>query len=630
MTNSATQPATLQLSAHVSAPRIDVRRNAAVSDHVWLLFQGEWGDVGTNPQEGITVPLDRFLADRFWLDRICRRYGIGIEVDERTAALLRGANDEYGTLAEILAGGTPADSVSSRPLPGQFTRNLRPFQLRDLSRLLALPHGANFSVPGAGKTTVTYAMFESERDARRVTRLLVVAPLSAFDAWKTEAIESFQVPPTVKAFDGGHIHSDTDVLLVNYQRLIYSYDAIAAWVAEAPTHVVLDEAHRMKRGWAGEWGSACLSLGYLASRRDILTGTPAPNSPRDLEALFDFLWPTQARRILPAVALVRDPPPNVGDAIAAAIRPLFARTTKPELELPVPDYSVVTIPLEGLHREIYGALRRQYSGRFALGLRERVSFSRMGEIVMYLLEAATNPALLVSGSSPYDPIEFRHPPLEIPSDSRLFELLEEYGKYETPAKFTHLGHILRENAEQGRKTLVWTNFVRNLETLKRLLARFRPAVVHGGVPSEVGQPGAVITRESELDRFRRDDSCFVLLANPAALSEGVSLHHVCHDAIYLDRTFNAGQYLQSLDRIHRLGLDPGAETRITFLVSENTVDAVVNSRVEEKARRLGEMLEDPGIVEMALPDDDDYGGPIDDADVDVEALFRHLRGDEAS
>ena len=45
----------------------------------------------------------------------------------------------------------------------------------------------------------------------------------------------------------------------------------------------------------------------------------------------------------------------------------------------------------------------------------------------------------------------------------------------------------------------------------------------------------------------------VLLANPQAMSEGISLHLECHDAIWLDRTYNAGQYLQGIDRIHRLG-----------------------------------------------------------------------------
>jgi hypothetical protein len=56
------------------------------------------------------------------------------------------------------------------------------FQLRDLTHLLSLSHGANFSVPGAGKTTVAYGLYECERMRDRVDRLLVVAPLSGHEA----------------------------------------------------------------------------------------------------------------------------------------------------------------------------------------------------------------------------------------------------------------------------------------------------------------------------------------------------------------------------------------------------------------------------------------------------------------
>ncbi len=142
----------------------------------------------------------------------------------------------------------------------------------------------------------------------------------------------------------------------------------------------------------------------------------------------------------------------------------------------------------------------------------------------------------------------------------------------------------------------------------------------------MSDPTAPRTRESELARFRTDDACKVLLANPAAMSEGVSLHHDCHDAIYLDRTFNAGQYLQSIDRIHRLGLPAGQSTRISFLVSTGTIDEVVDDRIKEKAGRLGEMLDDPDISTMALPSDEDYGPAIDTHD-DLVALFAHLRGE---
>ena len=62
--------------------------------------------------------------------------------------------------------------------------------------------------------------------------------------------------------------------------------------------------------------------------------------------------------------------------------------------------------------------------------------------------------------------------------------------------------------------------------------------------------------------FHNDPHCALLIANPAAAGEGISLHTVCHNAIYLDRSYVSTHYLQSIDRIHRLGLRPDQETHI--------------------------------------------------------------------
>ena len=201
------------------------------------------------------------------------------------AALESSASLDEAAVAEVLAG-------------SRFVRSLQPFQIRDLSKLLALANGANFSVPGAGKTSVAYATYESERRAGRVERLLVVAPLSAFESWEDEAQACFDPVPAVARFTG-EASPSTEILLVNYQRLESGYGALAEWAASRSTHMILDEAHRMKRGWTGEWGRNCLTLANLATRRDILTGTPAPQAVSDLDALFDFVWPGGARRLIP-------------------------------------------------------------------------------------------------------------------------------------------------------------------------------------------------------------------------------------------------------------------------------------------------------------------------------------------
>lgn len=620
----------LGLTLAGSPPSVRARRLGEVPQGFWLQLISEWGADGENPGEEVSVPLERLLSNTTWLRSACKRYGVGIEWQDELATLIARTRGERNLLFNLLENPAPLDSeqVDQRLAGSRFIRTLRSFQVRDLGQLLGAANGANFSVPGAGKTTVAYATYEAERVAGRVEQMLVVAPLSAFDAWTSEVDVCFPEGqrPIVKPFVE-EAPSDAEVLLVNYHRLGSRYEALNAWVAQRPTMVLLDEAHRMKRGWEGAFGTACLNIAFSATRRDILTGTPAPQSPQDLVALIDFLWPGQARRVLPQNALVSPPPPDAGHLVAKAIGPMFVRTRKSELGLKRPDLNVLEVDPDPLQAEIYQALRDRYAGAFSMSMNDRTTLARMGEIVMYLLEAATNPQLLSAGSASDDEVGFRHPPLDIPPGSSLWGLLQDYGRYETPAKFRHLAQIISDNADAGLKTLVWTNFTRNLQALERMLALHQPASIYGGIPSVLVDPTAPRTREAELERFRTDPACKVLLANPAAMSEGVSLHQVCHDAVYLDRTFNAGQYLQSLDRIHRLGLSEDQETRITFLVTTGTIDEVIDSRIREKSERLGQMLNDPDISTMALPSDEDYGPAIDTFD-DVAALFAHLRGED--
>jgi SNF2 family DNA or RNA helicase len=618
----------LRLSLHGSPPTVTATRGE-IPDGFWLRLMSEWGTAGDNPGLAIDLTVDRLLARRQWLRGSCEQYRVGLDWQPELRALIESNHQERKVLLEMIKNPLTLDAaeVAARQVDGRFNRELRDFQIRDLGKLLALDNGANFSVPGAGKTTVAYAAYDAERTLGRVEQMLVVAPLSAFDSWQTGAEECFPSDnlPTVGAV-GATIPGHVEILLVNYHRLDSKYDELAEWVRKRPTLLLLDEAHRMKRGRDGTFGRACLNMAFLASRRDILTGTPAPQSPQDLIALFDFLWPGQANRILPQSAMSSPPPPGAGAQVAAAIRPIFVRTRKSELGLDKPIYSVSEVEPDPLQAQIYEALLNQYSGTLTVPMGDRARLARMGDIVMYLLEGATNPHLLTAGSSGQDDT-FTHPPLDIPPGSKLWDLMQRYNKYETPAKFQQLGSIIKANADMGRKTLVWTNFVRNIHALKRMLAAYEPATIYGAIPSEVSNPTADLTREAELARFRDPNgSCMVLLANPAAMSEGVSLHHDTHDAVYLDRTFNAGHYLQSVDRIHRLGLKKGTETRVTFLITKGTIDEVVNERIKVKAQLLGEMLDDPDIATMALPSDEDYGDAVDVQD--LEALFKHLRGEK--
>ncbi|MFJ4412602.1 DEAD/DEAH box helicase [Streptomyces sp. NPDC088910] len=503
---------------------------------------------------------------------------------------------------------TSIDELEERLRASGFRRVLKEFQLENLRTINRLPHGADFSVPGAGKTTVALAGYSLRRAANEVEQLLVIAPIVAFSSWREDSAVCLDPLPRLAVHGGANslIPESTEFLLTNYNRVSADYDRIRAFVARRPTQVVLDEAHRIKRGERGVHGRAVLDLAYAARRRDILTGTPAPQGAHDLVAPMRFLYPGQDQQILPAGAYYerngRDE--DVLQATGAAISRYFVRTPKARLDLPPTEIKVERLPMGAVQLAVYEALLGRYRGQFLLEQADRRHLDRLGRIMMYLLEAATNPMLLVAGSDADDEQGFAHPPLELQGDEPVLRLLERYREHETPTKYVRVREIVEDECRRGQKVIVWSTFVRNLKLLRDYLRPHQPALVHGGVPSEDAAVPGVVTRESELDRFRNDPNCTVLLANPAACGEGVSLHHWCHHAVYLDRTFNAGHYLQSQDRIHRIGLADDVLTRFTVLVSEGSIDEDVDGRLREKITALAKLMDDPGLVRVSLPEPD--------------------------
>lgn len=619
-------------------PTVIVERTAAANPGAWARLQEALArGIESGSAMRTIVHADVFLAELAVLRELRAVFGQQIEIGPTLTNQLRAMADDRRTCQAILDAEDPTDStlmeLKDELRASGFKRTLREFQLRNLHRLIILPHGADFSVPGAGKTTVALALYSILRARGVVRRLVVIGPIAAFGAWKEELVECFETSPrwVIHTGSGTLVPQNTEVLLSNYNRTANDYIGIRTFMAAEPTQLILDEAHRVKRGAAGAHGRTVLDLAYAARRRDVLTGTPAPQGAHDLVALVSFLYPGQDRQILPTNAyferLGRDS--QVLADTNQAIRRYFVRTPKTQLDLPRTVFEVVREQMPPIQAAVYDALIGQYRSSFALPDRSRHAIQRLGRIVMYLLEAATNPILLTAGSDEGDDPAFLHPPLELHGGEPLTDLLASYGNFEKPWKYQRVEAIVQDAAARGQKVLVWSSFVRNIRTLARLLAPYQPAMVHGGVPSDEMAPSGVITREREFDRFRHDPACTVLLANPAACGEGVSLHHWCHHAVYLDRTFNAGHFLQSQDRIHRLGLQKGVVTRFTLLISAGSIDDTVNGRLAEKVSALAHLMDDPGLVRIALPSSDEGADGSPAFVDDVSAVAAHVMSPDA-
>ena len=272
--------------------------------------------------------------------------------------------------AEVRAATTARKAATVQPkradIPGElrklgFTRRtLKSFQLRDMERLLALPHGANFSVPGAGKTTVALAL--SLLTDSPGHHLFVVAPKTAFPAWLDvveECIEPSMRKESAEPFtllDGRPdevnrlLRSGASRFLMSYDLMTRQADLIADYLARQPVHLILDEAHRMKAGANSQRGAFLLSVSTLPVRRDILTGTPMPQGPDDLVAQIEFLWPGQGfgSQILG------------GSTPREVIGELYVRTTKKELGIPPASRHYRAVEMAPGQLALYGVVRNEF------------------------------------------------------------------------------------------------------------------------------------------------------------------------------------------------------------------------------------------------------------------------------
>lgn len=517
-----------------------------------------------------------------------------------------------------------------RCLPG---RQLYPLQLLSAYHLAFSQNAANFSVPGAGKTTIVYGSFAylnnlSENDRKRVGALVVVGPLSSFQPWQDEYESCFERQPEVVRLDGTMNLTDkknyllagnpADLTLVSYGSLDSLRRYLAAFLDKHNAMLVLDEAHKIKNTTGGAWATAALSLASHATSRVVLTGTPAPNGYEDLYNLFEFIWP---RRNVPCfqVNQLADMSRSEEDEriprLLANIEPYYLRIRKSDLQLPPVDNKPLQIvDMSPLQRKIYDELEYLFvegliGGNFD---DDRTRSSAFAKIIR-LMQAASNPAVLLKAHASPDN------DLSLPDE--MLEMIQVFSKTEVPAKFKAARGIVEQSLANGEKIIVWTHFISTLESMERYLesSGIKVKTLYGGTPTgEYCEEDEETqhTREAIIKEFNDADSSLrVVIANPAAVAESISLHHACHTALYLERGFNAAQYLQSRDRIHRYGLGKGIVTTYHKLACRNTIDEVVDERLNLNEERMMRVVESSTIplFDNVL---DDFGAE------DIKALIR--------
>ena len=305
------------------------------------------------------------------------------------------------------------------------------------------------------------------------------------------------------------------------------------------------------------------------------------------------------------------------------ISPYFIRIKKGDLGIPPAiNHPPIHVEMKPSQRKIYDFIETKYIGDIAKSRDSQVKGELVKARMIRLMQAATNPALLAQPLKEFAKIE--HVDFGgLQDDSEMLREILKYSTNEIPAKYEKAKQIIEKIIAEGGKVIVWACYIKNIELLKEYLEENEIAVrtLYGATPiagddvSEEDEEYS-LTREAIVKEFHNPDSSFkVIIANPFAVSESISLHKACHNAIYLERSFNAAHFLQSKDRIHRYGLKEGTETHYYYLVSSDSIDETVHQRLIDKERRLMDIIES-----MPIPLFDNF--LEDDNDEDIKAVLR--------
>ncbi|RHD56065.1 DEAD/DEAH box helicase [Collinsella intestinalis] len=508
-----------------------------------------------------------------------------------------------------------------RVVGSEMVRPLREQQAWDSFYMMSMRACSNFSVPGSGKTASVLGTFAFLRAKGMASRILVISPKNAFGSWRDEWRACYGEQCACRSlcfhdeeYRGWGREQKAGELAWNYTRynlLLMNYESCQslqselAEIASSDTLLVFDEVHKVKR-IGGKRAGAALEIAKEAPYVIALTGTPIPNSYSDIFNLLHIMYPDDyASHFGFTKKQLEKPDDALIDVINDAVRPFFCRTNKNMLGVPLPEPDqIIEVPASQEENELLVELKRA-TGENHLALIIRILQLESDSDMLFGAISESDLAGLLEDD---DVKAVRDEGL--PQNDFNRQLVER--SFPSQKELACIKKV-EELVAAGKPVIVWCVFIRSIENLLR-------AFTDSGI-SAVAISGEtdMAARARSLDAFKAGEVS-VLITNPHTLAESVSLHGVCHDAIYFEYGYNLIHLLQSKDRIHRLGLPVDQYTQYYFLQTVFktggkawSLDSNIYERLKEKEQTMLDAI-DSDCLEAGATD-------VNDIEVVFKGLF---------
>lgn len=425
---------------------------------------------------------------------------------------------------------------------------------------------------------------------KRVMKTLILCPIIVCDNWKKEFAMFSKIKPTdivVLTKSGkrrkkefieavGDTLDRGKIVVTNYQSMLMEdlHSIIKDWGVEI---LICDESHRVKNP-NSKTAKKVVEIADAAKQKLLLTGTPILNSPMDLWMQFRVLdsgrtfgknfFAFRASYFRDANSGWNSRPgyfpkwestPETYELIQEKIKNKMIRVTKDEcLDLPPLVKQEYFVELSAEQARMYKEMRDEY-----LAFVESIQAKHPVTVTAQLaITKALRLQQIVSGYVPTEQAD-----IVWLKDNPRINALED----------------LLEDITPSNKVIVWSVFKENYKMIAKLCEKMglEYAQVHGDISNA--------KRIEEMDRFRKKDSCKVMIANQQAGGAGINLIEASY-SIYYSKGFSLEHDLQSESRNHRGGSEIHKKITRIDLVAKGTIDELINEALYNKQQVSNQIL----------------------------------------
>lgn len=176
---------------------------------------------------------------------------------------------------------------------------------------------------------------------------------------------------------------------------------------------------------------------------------------------------------------------------------------------------------------------------------------------------------------------------------QLITVPEEFAddfKSEDSSVYETVSAIVDSINPEKEKIVIFANYTRSVEALCRHFHKLHPARVYG--------PYGPDKNAQEVERFHKQASCRLLVANPAAGGVGFKLGDVATTVIFAEPVSSPGVFDQALSRVMLIGQ---TEPVVCYIVKVNdTISPLAIEHMLNKARDINEVVKSKKTLLDAL------------------------------